>query len=93
MPFVEKKSDVDRSTLYSFGGPFELLHADIADIIGSRPALLSAVCRFVYTKSLYLSNEKKTSSLKKDGDLLSGSRKQKKKQKHEASNQPQISAE
>ena len=32
MPFVEKKSDVDRSTLYSFSGPFELLHADIADI-------------------------------------------------------------
>ena len=32
IPFVEKKSEIDRSTLYSFGGPFELLHADIADI-------------------------------------------------------------
>ena len=32
VPFVEKKSDVDRSTLYSFSRPFELLHADIADI-------------------------------------------------------------
>ena len=32
VPFVAKKSDVDRSTMYSFGGPFELLHADIADI-------------------------------------------------------------
>ena len=32
IPFVEKKSNIDRSTLYSFGGPFELLHADIADI-------------------------------------------------------------
>ena len=32
VPFVEKRSDVDRSTMYSFGGPFELLHADIADI-------------------------------------------------------------
>ena len=30
--FVEKKSDVDRSTLYSFSRPFELLHADIANI-------------------------------------------------------------
>ena len=30
--FAEKKSDVDRSTLYSFSRPFELLHADIADI-------------------------------------------------------------
>ena len=32
IPFVEKKSEIDRSTLHSFGGPFELLHADIADI-------------------------------------------------------------
>ena len=32
IPFVEKKSEIDRSTLYSFGGPFELLHADIVDI-------------------------------------------------------------
>ena len=32
VPFVEKKSDVDRSTMYSFSGPFELLHADIAHI-------------------------------------------------------------
>ena len=32
VPFVEKTSDVDRSTLYSFNRPFELLHADIADI-------------------------------------------------------------
>ena len=32
VPFVEKKRDTDRSTLFSFSGPFELLHADIADI-------------------------------------------------------------
>ena len=32
VPFVEKKSDVHRSTLYSFSKPFELLHADIAYI-------------------------------------------------------------
>ena len=30
-PFVNKKSNVDHSTLYSIGKPFELLHADIAD--------------------------------------------------------------
>ena len=29
---LKKKSEIDRLTLYSFGGPFELLHADIADI-------------------------------------------------------------
>ena len=31
-PFVEKKQDVDRSTLYSFDGPFEALQEDITDI-------------------------------------------------------------
>ena len=30
-PFVGKR-DVDRSTLYSLSGPFEMLQADIADI-------------------------------------------------------------
>ena len=30
--FVENKKDIDNSTLYSFNGPFQLLHADIADI-------------------------------------------------------------
>ena len=32
VPFVEKKRDIDRSTLYSFSGPFELLQADIVNI-------------------------------------------------------------
>ena len=31
-PFVEKRKNIDRTTLYSFKGLFELLHADIADI-------------------------------------------------------------
>ena len=31
-PFVEQKANIDRSTLYSFKAPFELFHADIADI-------------------------------------------------------------
>ena len=31
-PFIEKKRDIDRSIFYSFKGPFELLHADIADL-------------------------------------------------------------
>ena len=30
-PFYDFKSNVDHSTLYSVGKPFELLHADIAD--------------------------------------------------------------
>ena len=32
VPFVDKKKDIDRLTLYSFSKPFYLLHADIADI-------------------------------------------------------------
>ena len=30
--FDEKKDDIDRSILYSFDGPFQLLHADIEDL-------------------------------------------------------------
>ena len=32
MQFVNKKSNVDHSTHYSISKPFELLHADIADL-------------------------------------------------------------
>ena len=31
-PFFEKKGDIDRSTLYSIGRPFQKFHADIADL-------------------------------------------------------------
>ena len=31
-PFVEKKGDIDRSTLYSVEKPFKRVHADIADL-------------------------------------------------------------
>ena len=31
-PFTQKKRDIDRSTLYSFKGPFGLLHAVITDL-------------------------------------------------------------
>ena len=31
-PFVEQRKNIDPSTLYSFKGPFRLLHADVADI-------------------------------------------------------------
>ena len=31
-PFVIKRKNIDHSTLYSIGKPFELLHADIADL-------------------------------------------------------------
>ena len=31
-PFVDKKTNIDRLTLYSIHKAFELLHADIADL-------------------------------------------------------------
>ena len=31
-PFGQKKKDIDHSTLSSFKGPFELLHAGITDV-------------------------------------------------------------
>ena len=31
-PFINKRSNIDHSTLYSIGKPFELLHGDIADL-------------------------------------------------------------
>ena len=30
--FVKQKKEIDRSTLYSFDGPFQLLHEDIANL-------------------------------------------------------------
>ena len=30
--FVEKRDDIDRSTLYSFDSPFQLLHADVGNL-------------------------------------------------------------
>ena len=29
---LKKKDDIDRSTLYSFDGPFQLLHADVGNL-------------------------------------------------------------
>ena len=48
-PFVESKKNIDKSTVYSFNGPFQLLHADIADIrfffkVGRRPQIFFVVC-------------------------------------------------
>ena len=31
-PYIDKRTNIDHSTLYSFNIPFEILHADIADL-------------------------------------------------------------
>ena len=69
IPFVEKKSKIDRSTLYSFGGPFELLHADIADIrFFAKSAADPLYCLLIvdlFTQTIYTYPMKKRSLLSK----------------------------
>ena len=43
-PFVNKISNIDRSTLYSIGKPFELLHPDIADLRFSAKSAVDPKC-------------------------------------------------
>ena len=31
-PFIDKKTNIDHSTLYSFSKPFQMIHTDIADL-------------------------------------------------------------
>ena len=31
-PFIDKRTNIDRSALYSFSKPFEVMHADIVDL-------------------------------------------------------------
>ena len=65
--FVEKNSEIDRSTLYSFGGPFELLHADIADIrFFAKSAVDPLYCLLIvdlYTQKIYTYPMKKRNLL------------------------------
>ena len=75
VPFVDKKKDIDRSTLYSFSKPFELLHADIADIrffakSAADPHYCLLFVDLFTQKKIYLSNEKKTFVKKENGAIL-----------------------
>ena len=74
-PFVEQRKNIDRSTLYSFEGPFEFLHADIANIrFLAKPAvdpkILPILCRSFYAQTLCLFHEKKNSLKKEFRDFL-----------------------
>lgn len=50
--FVEKTEDIDRSTLYSFDGPFQLLQADVA--YTSFLATSAGDPKFVFSLLIYL---------------------------------------
>ena len=68
VPFIENKKDIDNSTLYSFNGPFQLLHADIADIrFFSKSATDPHYCLLfvdLFTQKIYTFPMKKRNLLK-----------------------------
>ena len=60
--FIEERSDLDRSTLYSFDGPFQLVQGDIAYIsLLAKSAIDPKFCPLLVDlftlKNIYLSNE------------------------------------
>ena len=72
--FVEKRSDVDRSTLYSFSRPFELLHADIVDIrFFAKSAVDPLYCLLfvdLLTQKIYIYPMKKRHLLAKEMEIF-----------------------
>ena len=63
--FVNKRSNIDHSTLYSIRKPFELMHADIADLrILVKLAVNPKYCLLavnLFTSKIYLSDEEQKS--------------------------------
>ena len=92
MKFIEKKSDIDCSTLYSFDGPFQLLQADIAYIsfLAISAVELNFCLLFVdlFTSKIYTFPMKtRTSWLKKMEQFYNNTQKKKKKwQENETAN-------
>ena len=74
VPFIEKREDIDNCTLYSFNGPFQLLHADIADIsFFSKSAADPKYCLLfvdLFTQKIYTYPMKKRNLLKKKMELF-----------------------
>ena len=73
-PFVEQKKDIDRSTLYSINSPFDLLHADIADIrFLAKSAVDPHYCLVIvdlFTQKIYTYPMKKRHLLRKNIELF-----------------------
>ena len=90
--FIEKRTDIDRSILFRFAGPFQLLQADIAYIsILAKSALNSKFCLLfvnLFTSKIYTFPMKtRTSYLKKQNSFITIYKKKKKKwQENETAN-------
>ena len=74
MPFVNKRSNIDHSTLYSISKPFELLHADIADLrFLAKSAVDPKYCLLIvdlFTSKIYVYPMKNRSLLAKKLNLF-----------------------
>ena len=74
MPFVNKRSNIDHSTLYSISKPFELLHADIADLrFLAKSAVDPKYCLLIvdlFTSKIYVYPLKNRSLLAKKLNLF-----------------------
>ena len=73
-PFVNKRSNIDHSTLYSISKPFELLHADIADLrFLAKSAVDPKYCLLIvdlFTSKIYVYPMKNRSLLAKKLNLF-----------------------
>ena len=74
-PLIEQKKDFDHpSTLYSIKAPFELLHADVANInffkISSRSSLWFTYWLLIHSKIYTCPIKKRTLSSKKIRNIL-----------------------
>ena len=73
-PFVDKKTNIDHSTLYNFHKPFEMLHADIADIrLLAKSAVDPKYCLLLvdlFTSKIYVYPMKNRSLLAKALELF-----------------------
>ena len=69
-PFVDKKTDIDRSTLYSISKPFEKIHADIVDLrFLEKSATDPKYCLLIvnlFTSKIYVYTMKKDTYLQKN---------------------------
>ena len=73
-PFVDKRTNIDRSTLYSFSKPFEALQADIADLrFLAKSAVDPEYCLLIvdlFTSKTYVFRMKNRSLLAKNLEVF-----------------------
>ena len=73
-PYIDKKSNIDHSVLYSISRPFEALHADIADLrFLAKSAVDPKYCLLIvnlFTSKIYVYPMKNRSLLAKKMEIL-----------------------